>query len=188
MDDIKFSRLSYYSNQGWPIFPLQWVEGELCSCGSTNCKSPGKHPLVSRGFRDASSDIDQIQAWHMKWPQANWGMRTGDIKNGGAGILVVDIDAKSRGYETWDLLRDEHVGSIETVTVETGGGGQHLWFTYPSGVDIRSSAGALGPGIDIRANDGYVLIPLPEPPKITNSFSIQRIHLLTIAQNGSLPS
>ncbi len=159
MDDIKFSRLSYYCNHGWPIFPLQWMEEELCSCGSTSCKSPGKHPLVSRGFKAASTDIDQVHAWHNKWPLANWGMRTGDIKTGGAGILVVDIDTKSGGFETWELLRNEHLEPIETVTVATGGGGQHFWFIYPPGMDIRSGAGVLGPGIDIRANGGYVVVP-----------------------------
>jgi putative DNA primase/helicase len=159
MNDTKLLRLKYYCEHGWPIFPLHWLKEGLCSCGSANCKSPGKHPLVAGGFKSASVNIAQVQAWHTQWPHANWGMRTGDAQTGGAGILVIDIDAKSDGYKTWELLRDENLGSIETITVETGGGGMHLWFIYPSALEIRSGAGTLGQGIDIRANNGYVLIP-----------------------------
>ena len=159
MDHIELKKLLHYSNHGWPIFPVQWLEGNRCSCGSSDCNSPGKHPLVARGLKAATTDHTQVQAWREQWPLANWGMRTGDIKTGGAGILVVDIDAKSGGFETWELLRDENPGPIETVTVQTGRGGQHLWFIYPPDMEIRSSAGVLGRGIDIRAKDGYVLVP-----------------------------
>jgi len=86
-------------------------------------------------------------------------MRTGDRLNGGAGVLVVDIDLGSGGFETWDFLRDDHPEPIETVTVSTGGGGRHFWFEHSSGTDIRSGAAVLGAGVDIRANGGYVLVP-----------------------------
>lgn len=62
--------------------------------------------------------------------------KAAETGTGGAGICVVDIDAKSGGFETWDLLRDENPEHIETVTVETGGGRQHLWFIYPPDVEI----------------------------------------------------
>lgn len=167
MDDNKQLRLIYYCSRGWPIFPLYWLEGDQCSCGSAKCKSPGKHPLIAGGFKSASADVTQVQAWHSQWPKANWGMRTGAGHSGGAGILVIDIDAKSDGYKTWELLRDENPGLIETITVETGGGGMHLWFVYPPDMDIRSGAGVLGNGVDIRANGGYVLVP---PSKTTKDY------------------
>lgn len=159
MADNKLQQLFFYSDRGWPTFPLTWMIEDRCSCNSPSCKSPGKHPLVSGGFKTATLNRVQIETWHKQWPQANWGMRTGDFLTGGAGILVVDIDAKSNGFETWGFLRDEHPAPIETVSVTTGGGGCHLWFEYPSGMTIRSGAAVLGPGIDIRALDGYVLVP-----------------------------
>ena len=91
MENPKLNDLAFFCNHGWPIFPLTWLENGKCSCGSSSCKSPGKHPLVSRGFKDATTDITVVQNWLEKWPRANWGMRTGDSTNGGSGILVVDI-------------------------------------------------------------------------------------------------
>ena len=157
--------LKFYANKGWPIFPVNWLINGQCSCGRSDCNSPGKHPLVDGGFYSAATDLDQIRGWQEKWPAANWGMRTGDKKDGGAGIVVIDIDHKTDGFFTWDLLREENPGPIETVTVATGNGGQHLWFAYPEGTDIRSGAGVMGKGIDIRANLGYVLVP----PSCTNN-------------------
>lgn len=157
--DIKLQRLEKYCQNKLPIVPIHWIENGLCSCGSSNCRSSGKHPLVAGGFKSATTDFDQVRTWHEQWPQANWGMRTGDRSTGGSGLLVVDIDARSGGFDTWDQLRIEYMQPIETVTVSTGNGGQHLWFIYPGGIDIRSTACALGVGIDIRANDGYVLVP-----------------------------
>jgi putative DNA primase/helicase len=157
--DKKLNKLLYFASHGWAIFPVHWMNGNVCSCGDANCYSPGKHPLVPHGFYDATTDNELITNWHKRWAGANWAMRTGGKAAGGAGILIVDIDNKSGGFVTWDMLREDHPGAIETVSVVTGNGGQHLWFLYPDGYKIGSSQGILGPGIDIRANLGYALIP-----------------------------
>jgi putative DNA primase/helicase len=160
----KLAKLNFYASHGWPIFPVTWLVDGKCSCGRQDCNSPGKHPLVKEGFYAATTDFEKITQWHKRWPEANWGMRTGDKKAGGSGLVIIDIDHKSGGFVTWDLLREENPGPIETVTVATGNGGEHLWFLYPEGIVIRSGAGVMGKGIDIRANLGYVLIP----PSCTN--------------------
>jgi len=170
MDNNKFSKLKFYANKGWPIFPVAWLINGHCSCGRSDCTSPGKHPLVENGFYSATTDLDQIKQWHDRWPESNWGLRTGDKNAGGSGLIVLDIDHKTGGFHTWDLLREENPGPIETVTVATGNQGQHLYFLYPEGTDIRSGVGVLGPGVDIRANLGYVLIP---PSSTTNPYKFE---------------
>jgi hypothetical protein len=170
MDNKKFAKLQFYAGKGWPIFPTTWMIDGRCSCGKSDCNSKGKHPLVEDGFYSATTDIELIKQWHERWPEANWGMRTGERHPGGAGIIVVDIDNKTDGFVTWDILRDENPGVIETVTVATGKGGQHLWFTHPLRMDIRSGTGVLGPGVDIRANLGYVLVP---PSKTNNPYKFE---------------
>ena len=82
----------------------------------------------------------------------------------------IDIDKKSGGYETWDLLQTVNPEPFETVLVSTGNGGQHHWFFYPDSFDIRSGAGVLGKGVDIRANGGYVLIP---PSKTSTQYQFE---------------
>lgn len=121
--------------------------------------------MVSRGFYAAATNDEIILEWHKQWPDANWAMRTGDSLDGGAGIAVIDIDNKSNGFVTWDFLREENPEAIETVTVASGNGGQHLWFLHPQGIEISSKQSALGEGVDVRADGGYILIP----PSKTNA-------------------
>ncbi len=125
--DNKLQQLEYYCQHHLFIFPVHWMDNGLCSCGSPTCKSPGKHPLVAHGFKSATTDSNQVHIWNERWPQANWGMRTGDIQTGGSGVVVIDIDAESSGYETWEMLRNENPEPIETVTVETGRGGSDIY-------------------------------------------------------------
>jgi putative DNA primase/helicase len=40
----------------------------------------------------------------------------------------------------------------------TGGGGRHLLFAHP-GRPVPSRAGALGPGLDVRGDGGYIVAP-----------------------------
>jgi Bifunctional DNA primase/polymerase, N-terminal len=39
------------------------------------------------------------------------------------------------------------------------GGGIHIFFRYPRDTQIRNSAGLLGPGLDVRGEGGYVVVP-----------------------------
>ena len=144
--DQKLKNLAWYAKRNWPIFP----------CG------PDKKPLTHHGFKDATVDLSVIKAWHEKYPEANWGMSTGPQDAGGAGLVVIDIDAhdpNKNGFETWGQLREQFSEPIETVTVRTGGGGSQLYFKYPVGHVVKSGTDVLGPGLDIRAKGGYVIIP-----------------------------
>ena len=140
--------------------PLHWLIDGKCACRKADCKSPGKHPLTIHGLHDASNEWPQVDEWHARYPLANWGMRTGSLDTGGSGLVVIDIDRKSGGFSTWDMLRNEHAEPIETVTVSTGNNGQHLIFKYPAGDHaIKSGTNVLGAGVDVRANGGYIVIP-----------------------------
>lgn len=145
--DKKIAFLEGYIKRGWALFP----------CG------PDKKPLTKNGFKDASLSIEKIRTWHKQYPDANWGMPTGATKDGGAGLVVIDIDAhagKANGFDTWDNLRNQYSEPIETVTVKTGGGGRQLYFNYPdNGHIVKSGADVLGPGIDVRGRGGYVIVP-----------------------------
>jgi hypothetical protein len=78
-----------------------------------------------------------------------------------SGVLVLDVDVKhsADGEDSLLALQREHSALPDTVEALTPTGGRHVWFQYPSGTDIRNSAGHLGPGLDIRGNGGYVILP-----------------------------
>lgn len=141
-----------YARIGWHVFPCHHIENGVCSCGNTDCKSPGKHPRTPHGVKDATVDPMQIRNWWAKWPKANLAVATGSI----SGILVVDIDPRNGGNDTWSDLVDSHNDYGYTVTASTGGGGQHLVFAYPTGG--RYGCKALPGGVDIKGDGGYIIV------------------------------
>jgi Bifunctional DNA primase/polymerase, N-terminal/Primase C terminal 1 (PriCT-1) len=126
--------------QGQPIFPV---------------KKNAKIPLTLHGFKDASSNPEQIESWHREFPGCNWGMPTGEV----SGIVVIDLDAKHpESFEWWREQQDIH-GIVDTREVATPSGGGHLYFQAPKGLELRSTASQIAPGVDTRAKGGYVVIP-----------------------------
>lgn len=147
-------RAVFYARQGFAVFPLYTIEDGRCSCGK-ECPSPGKHPigsLVPQGCNNASSDPRDVEQWWAVYPDANIGIATGDV----SGVLVLDVDLE--GTDTLANLERLYGDLGPTWSVATGSGGMHLWFRMPN-VDIRNSASAIGPGLDVRGNGGYVVAP-----------------------------
>ena len=129
-----------YARRGVPVFP---------------CEPRAKRPLTRNGYWDATTDSRVIERWWKRWPSANVGMPTGKK----SGIVVLDVDVDDGGPES--LARLERVGASvpKTARARTGGGGIHLFFRYPRETEIRNSAGLLGPGLDVRGEGGYVVVP-----------------------------
>ena len=119
----------------------------------------GKQPLTKHGFKDASTDSAVIRQWWGRWPQANIGGRTG-IESG---IIVLDID-KHGDADGFVTLANKHSGEGErlprtdTLRVRTGGGGLHVFLKHPGG-HVQGGNGKLGPGLDVKADGGYIVLP-----------------------------
>jgi putative DNA primase/helicase len=128
-----------YAARSWPIFPTR-----------------SKRPLTQHGFKDATLDKAQIAAWWRQWPDAVPAIVTGIA----SGLVVLDIDIDSvKGIDGRDTL--DAIGILthpETLTAHTPRGGLHLFFRHP-GHDVPNSAGALGCGLDVRGDGGYVVAP-----------------------------
>ncbi|HQA44935.1 MAG TPA: DUF3987 domain-containing protein [Phycisphaerae bacterium] len=139
-----------YAERGWPAVPLHTVKGGRCSCGKPDCVSPGKHPRTAHGLKDASGKPEVITGWWKQWPDANVGIVTGAA----AGIVVIDIDPRHGGHDSWAALVEQY-GDAPTLEALTGGGGRHLIFSHPGGT-IRNRAN-VRPGIDVRGDGGYIV-------------------------------
>src|SRR4051794_10601547 len=75
-----------YAVVGWPVLALHTPTRDGgCTCRRADCSSPGKHPGTRHGHRDASTDPAQITVWWTRWPNANVGVRTGEL-------IVIDLD------------------------------------------------------------------------------------------------
>ena len=126
-----------HAARAWPVFPLT---------------PRSKVPLPgSRGHLDATTDVATITAWWQQQPDCNIGIATGPT----SGLLVVDVDPG--GEESLHELEQQGLTLPETLTVRTPRSGWHYYYQYPTGLDIRNSAGKLGPGLDVRADGGYAV-------------------------------
>lgn len=123
----------WYASVGLAVFPLQ--------AGS-------KEPLRgSRGFKDASTDPDQIRQWWRRFPSANIGLATGGL------VDVIDIDGPT-GVASWARMDrlPEPLGTVSTPRPC----GSHLYVARIPGLGNRA---AMAPGIDMRGLGGYVVAP-----------------------------
>lgn len=139
-----------YARHGLKVFPAHTpTDAGACSCGDPKCHSIGKHPRPKNGYKAATTDEDQILAWWQRWPDANIGISCAD-----SGIVVIDIDPRNGGNETWKRIEGDHFLS-KTPVARTGGhkDGRHIYMTYKADLPAK-----LGPGVDVKKN-GYVIAP-----------------------------
>jgi putative DNA primase/helicase len=129
-----------YASQGWPVFP---------------CDPTTKRPQTKSGFKDATTDVQQINAWWGKHPQAMIGMPTGEA----SGLWVLDIDLDtSKGIN--GQVGIEALGVLpKTFAVSTPRGGLHCMFKWNPVRPVKSTAGSICEGVDTRGQGGYVILP-----------------------------
>jgi hypothetical protein len=130
------------ASAGWPVFPCR----------------PDKAPATRNGFKDASTSPHRIESWWQGHPEYLVAVPT-------EGLVVVDLDeggdlVPQATWAWWCQFAEPHGWDPTMVPiVATPRGGVHLYWRQPDGVDVRCSTSKLAPGIDIRANGGYVIVP-----------------------------
>ena len=131
-----------YAKMGLAVFPL--AEGS-------------KVPAIAGGFKNATTDIDQILAFWQHRPNANIGIATGGMSGG---LLVIDCDYdEMRGEDGMATVRAHEAANGEFpdgACVSTPRGGEHLYFMTDEPFDCSTDAEA---GVDIRGDGGYVVAP-----------------------------
>lgn len=133
------------------------LEAALEYCSFSWCVIPiyahGKEPLVPwKGYQSGHATVKQVRAWWTGWPDANVGIVTGAISN----LVVLDVDGPT-GEATLARLIEEY-GSLPKTPESRTGHGRHLYFKHP-GTPVRTTAGKLGEGLDVRGDGGYVIAP-----------------------------
>lgn len=124
-----------YAARGWQCFPL---------------KPQSKEPACQRGFYSATTNPATLQRWFANFPY-NVGIRTGTPSN----VFVLDIDGDA-GFAT--LAEIESVqGRLPPTLLSSTGNGRHYWFVAQD--SIPCSTAKIGPGIDVKADGGYVAAP-----------------------------
>ena len=147
-----------YANLALATFPLHPVLSDgRCGCGDRHCDNAGKHPATSGWQRSIASVRAAEHIWR-PGGQRGIGLACGPR----SGCFVVDVDPRHGGKDTLNELLLRHGPMTGTWMSETGSGGWHLFFRWPDDAQIRNSAGKIGPGIDVRGDGGFVVLP-PSP-------------------------
>jgi hypothetical protein len=134
-------------------------------------QATGKLPKISKGqggsgYKDATQDKTQIEAWWAKYPNANIGVRLG-VGSRRTKLLAIDVDNKGGKKGSEVLSKIEKKLGVELpkdVTVSTPNNGFQYYMRYPEAfqdellhADIGAALG-FGEGVEIKAK-GYVLLP-----------------------------
>lgn len=132
--DLPAAAMRYATVFGWPVFPL--VPGE-------------KRPLTRHGFKDATTNPDQVRRWWTDTPAANIGLPTG------LAFDVIDVDVPAGTLPWLDLVDTGGVPDVHGW-VSTASGGTHAYIEPTGGGNL---AGSIAPGIDYRGQGGFVVAP-----------------------------
>ena len=132
-----------HAHDGRPVFP---------------CNPSNKKPFTKKGFKDATRDQTQIeQWWRHQFRGAAIGMPTGSA----SGLWVTDLDVDPSknldGITAFAELEKRYGKTPATMAATTPRGGQHLFWSWQGG--ISNSTGKIAPGVDVRGDGGYVLLP-----------------------------
>lgn len=155
-DELKRARLErpealaeaarWYVTQGVPVFPLV---------------PRLKTPLTTRGFYDATTDLEQVNRWWAHTPQANIGMPTGTVAD------VIDVDGPTGVASIAPYVDSIRAVAIGIVSTPRPGG---LHYYVPPAGHRKNSASKFLPGVDTRATGGYVVLP----PSVTDEHGPNR--------------
>ena len=124
------------AERGWYVLP---------------CKAD-KTPYTKHGVKDATTDLAKIKTMWKAHPDANVA-----IDVGRSGMMVYDLDPGSSIKELNEALN----GELPKTALEsqTPRGGKHLFYTLKGDDVVPSSASKISPHIDVRSDNGYVLLP-----------------------------
>lgn len=107
-----------------------------------------KKPTTPHGYKDAALPTHGLATLWASYPGVLIGVPTGPA----SGLAVLDVDGRNGGRDWW-LANKTRLST--TRLHRTRSGGLHVLFKHRPG--LRNSAGKIAPGIDVRADGGYVI-------------------------------
>jgi putative DNA primase/helicase len=114
----------------------------------------GKKPLIREWPEKSTCEAEILSEWHCQHPGCNWGLACGPD----SGVFVLDVDGDEGAAAVRELCTKFGASWLSTLAATTARG-RHLYFQFPQGAEIRNSASKLAPGLDIRGDGGYAVIP-----------------------------
>lgn len=130
-------QIKEYLDFGWSILPVRPDE---------------KRPYMSNWlqYTKVKASRDMVDGWFHNLSGAGIGAVTGRISN----IVVLDIE-QSCPYSIEELLKKYPTQMV----AKSGGGGYHLYYTYPQNQSRVANRVRIFDGADLRADGGFIVLP-----------------------------
>lgn len=144
-----------FIDAGYKIFGLYGVDNKgNCECGNPECTAYFKHPRIRNWQHTPEWSEDQLDFME----------ESGQFNTGYgvlvSGLLVIDVDARNGGVESYNNLVEDYpsiIGSGLIVNTGSGKGSMHLYFKCPTGTAMMQHHEKY-PGIDFKSS-GFVVGP-----------------------------
>ena len=147
--------LAYAKNEHRPVFPCYEMEVPAEDCARhRKCDGHGgKSPYTDHGHNDATTDPHQMADWWIRWPDALIGSPVPSH------LICLDLDPRHGG--TIEAVTKVFGELPETEFVMSGRGdrGAHLFYLRPAGFITTSILRKVCPGVDIKLDTGYTILP-----------------------------
>jgi hypothetical protein len=144
-----------FIDAGIRVFGLNGAKDNLCNCGNPDCQALFKHPVASNWQHTPEWSDEQLETME----------EMGHFKTGYGvlvqGLLVVDVDARNGGVESFNkLCKDLDIDLLGesglAVATGSGAGSMHLYFKIEKGAYLQHLE--IYPGIDMKTS-GFVVGP-----------------------------
>ena len=162
----KLSAAQDYIGLSWLMFVLSSTKMPIANCErcrvehTTSAQMQTCECLTCHGFYAGTLDLARVEKMLRLHPNGLLATRTGAI----SGTAVVDVDAPHGLPTMRKLIADGLLP--RTIAQRTGGGGYQLFYDHPgAGTRIMSGAGKGGTGVDIKADDAYVVVAPSTHPR-----------------------
>lgn len=156
MSNVK-GELIDFMEAGYRGFGLYGGDGKGgCGCGYPECKAAYKHPRNSNWQITPEWSDEQMDGFELG---GHYDTGYGVLVKG---LLVVDVDARNGGVESYaklcnDVGLDLHINCGLAVGTGSGGGSMHLYYKAPQGVSLVQNHKSY-PGIDFKSS-GFCVGP-----------------------------
>ncbi|WP_161780299.1 bifunctional DNA primase/polymerase, partial [Deinococcus sp. RL] len=148
--------------RGWSVFPVQ-TRGEYakrphwCLVDTGHTKDEGGKVKPSwAALQHTRPTADQVRTWYAKSAGKGLAVVTGAV----SGLVILDFDGPQGEQLRAELGLPAHA--------RTGSGGAHVYFQHPGwrvptlNSKAKREMGERWPGLDIRADGGYAVMPPSE--------------------------
>lgn len=147
-----------FREAGYRVFGIHAIKKNgTCACENPNCdpKALGKHPIMSNWQLVPDWSDEQ---WEVSEALGHYESGFGVLLHG---LVVVDIDARNGGVETYKRLFEKIPALASAgLVVETGSGNgsKHLYFSIDPSIPIVTKHPDF-PGIDFKSGPSFVVGP-----------------------------